>query len=449
MVNRDSVDARRECCEASEDRTNDWTRDVGPADAELLRRLPFARLARVPPAKRGGLPLGHELRILRRFVSGGSSSLDPSGLAPLYRRSLRGREALLHRALVLREALPAARWSELLGAGVLADWRARELLFDHGGDLRCAFAVVPLRDLLFAVDPQEGAFAGKIHIGQDSLNLLEFADRRALPQGARLLDVGTGSGILLIGVGRRVASAVGVEINPRAARAARFNLALNACANAAIEEGDIFARAVTRERFDLALWNVPFLFLPDEERERSIDGYGGALGIELTLAFVERLPALLTEAGHALLLTAAPILASGENRLATELRARGARLGLDVIAHVLQPFWMPHLRAFHARHGVDHFESTIVELRHGTGRYEQRAAAAAQRIRGARCARCSTGFALARDSRSELALARQPRLAEVPAGRRAAVRRHLEVLLRQLGARVGCPTFPNTSGSIV
>jgi SAM-dependent methyltransferase len=347
--------------------TSDWCEGVMASDGDLLRGLPFATLARVPPPKREGLPLGHELRILAHFLGRGTSSLDPSALTWAYTRLLGARDRLLFRALVLREPLPEARWDELLGPAVRG-WRERGLLAAEQDALRCRFIVVPVADMLFAVDPQEDAFPGKVHLGQDSLGLLRFVSTRMPAPGARVLDVGTGSGILLCGVARaaRPAVSVGLDINPRAVRAARFNAVLNGLEQASLEARDVFAPWQV-EPFDLVMWNAPFVFLPESERARNLDGYGGELGIQVTLTFLERLPELLGNRGLAIVMTAGPVFENGENRLASELRKRCARLRLDAMIHVGQSFWNPSLKAFHAGHGIDNFESVILELRRGSG----------------------------------------------------------------------------------
>jgi hypothetical protein len=357
----------------------DWTRILGPSDSKALRKLPFRHLSRIPPAKREGLPLGHELRILGRFVTGGTSSLDPSALSAAYLRLLRPRERQLFRALVAREPLPPGDWGQLLGDGTSA-WEERGLLVREAGGLRSAFAVVPVGSLLFAVDPQEEAFPAKVHIGQDSLNLLGFLSCRPPPPGARILDVGTGSGILLIGCAGAAREALGVDLNPRAVRAARFNTALNGLPIARAEEQDIFACDGSLGRFDRVIWNAPFIFYPEAERERNLDGYGGELGIGITLSFLEKLPELVADEGAAVVMTAAPVLVDGENRLETELRTRCPRLGFDATVHVLQSFWVPHLAEFHESYGIDRFESVILEARRGVGSVERRPSPGVRRL---------------------------------------------------------------------
>jgi SAM-dependent methyltransferase len=344
----------------------DWLGRLGPADVEHLRGLPFRRLARIPPPKRGGLPIGHELRILRRFLAGGTSSLDPSALTAAYLASVGARERFLFRAFVAREALPAAAWTDELGP-IAGDWQRRGLLAGDGGALRSRFAVVPIGDDVYVVDPQDASFAGKVHIGQDSLNLLEFLSQRiGAPAGRRVLDVGTGSGVLLVSWARTARAAVAVELNPRAVELARFNAAVNDV-TCTVTGGDVFALAPTLGEFDVVVWNAPFMFLPDAERELKLDGFGGELGIGITLEFVERLPALLAADGVAVVLTSSPVI-EGVDRLGAELAEVVPRLALDVHATTVQAFWIPRLAAFHARHGITRFDSVVLELRRGRGR---------------------------------------------------------------------------------
>jgi methylase of polypeptide subunit release factors len=347
----------------------DWSQQVDASDIDLLRSLPFRRLERIPPPKQSGLPIGHELRILGRFLTGGSSSLDPSAFTSAYLSMYDAQERLLFQSLVLREALTRTQWGEVLGA-MAPNWIERGLLVEESHRLRCRFAIVPVAGIIIAVDPQESNYSGKVHIGQDSLNLLQFITQQFPDSGGRILDVGTGSGILLIGQSASAEEAVGLDINPRAVRVARFNVALNQRKKCLVDETDILDANQDIGRFDFVMWNVPFIFFPQAEQEENLDGFGGHLGIGITLRFVERLPQLLRDDALAVMLTAAPVLKSGENRLETELRARSKDTGLDMVAHTLQAFWIPSLRTFQDGHGVDRFESVILELRRGTGKVD-------------------------------------------------------------------------------
>jgi methylase of polypeptide subunit release factors len=215
-------------------------------------------------------------------------------------------------------------------------------------------------------------FRFRVHIGQDSLNMAEFLSARNLRADARVLDVGTGSGILLMTAARGRREGVGVDINPRAVRLASFNAEVNGLTNCRVELRDVFESSTDLGRFDVVTWNTPFMFFPESWKETSVDGYGGHLGIEIPLKFVDLLPSLLSHRGTAFVLAAGPRMLDGSNRLDDELRRRLPALGIDANAHVLQTFWFPELREFYAQHGVEHFESVMLEIKAGQGRFVRR-----------------------------------------------------------------------------
>jgi release factor glutamine methyltransferase len=93
-------------------------------------------------------------------------------------------------------------------------------------------------------------------------------DGGSVHAGARVLDLGTGSGVCALAAARQGAHAVGVDINPAAVRCARANALLNDLAQYTdFRHGDLFD-AVAGERFDLVLFNPPFqLGTPRDARE--------------------------------------------------------------------------------------------------------------------------------------------------------------------------------------
>lgn len=77
--------------------------------------------------------------------------------------------------------------------------------------------------------------------------------------GMRALDMGTGSGAGAVFAARQGFHVVAVDINPAAVRCARLNAAMNRLeSHIEVREGDLFA-PVSGERFDLVLFNPPFL----------------------------------------------------------------------------------------------------------------------------------------------------------------------------------------------
>ncbi|MDQ4080132.1 MAG: hypothetical protein M3125_05180, partial [Gemmatimonadota bacterium] len=158
----------------------------------------------------------------------------------------------------------------------------------------------------------------------------------------------------------------------RAVRLASFNAELNGLANCRVELRDVLESSADLGRFVIVTWNTPFMFFPESWKETSVDGYGGHLGIEIPLRFVDLLPSLLSDRGIAFVLAAGPRMSDGSNRLDDELRRRAKPLGIDVIAHVLQTFWFPGLREFYAQHAVENFESVMLEITPGAGRFVRR-----------------------------------------------------------------------------
>jgi methylase of polypeptide subunit release factors len=285
---------------------------------------------------------------------------------------LSSREKLAYAAFVLGQPLAPADWETLIGPDAQAEWSSRGVLEPEGdGRFSVPFRVMCVGDVTVIVDPPGQTFHHRVHIGQDSLNMVELLTPWVPPTIDCALDVGTGSGLLLLTLVPSAETALGIDINPRAVRLARLNAELNERLNE-FEQRDAFDPSWAPEPFDWITWNTPFMFLPESHREASVDGFGGRLGIDLTLRFAERLKVLLRPDGVAYLLSAAPILQGGENQLEVELTALAATHGLDVSEIVLQSFWVPELREFYQSHGVVRFESVMLRIVHGIGRITRR-----------------------------------------------------------------------------
>ncbi|MBL9122395.1 MAG: methyltransferase domain-containing protein [Planctomycetaceae bacterium] len=356
--------------------TEDWTCAFSGQFADdfrqLVRTLPLDKLERIPPPKNAGLPFGHELRIARRLLTGGSSMLDQSGLSRIYLACTAERVRRLYQGLALGESLPLAGWRDMLGHEATASWIERGLLEPDPGDgFRCRFRLIVLGPLRFVVDHFGFSGGNRVHIGGDSLNMTEFLQRRVTDTGGAMLDVGTGSGLQLLSLSQRRDLGLGVDINPRAVRVASLNVKLNKAANCRIEERDAFDPAWTPERFRLVTWNLPFMFFPDDEVAANVDGHGGHLGIALTLRFVERLVDLLAPEGVAWLLTSAPVMLDGTNRLEVELAERTRRCGLEISTFVLQKYWDRRHAQFHRSHQIRSFESVMVRIQPGPGGFQR------------------------------------------------------------------------------
>jgi SAM-dependent methyltransferase len=345
---------------------------------ETLETLPLEALGRYPPPRNGGFPFGRELRVLRRRLKDESVQLYPSAFSSAYAALAPRRHRQLFQAFTLGHPKGRDEWCEILGEEAVEDWREQGLLLGDAAVLRPAFRIVVFAGLRLLVDAfaHQARFANRVHVGLDTMILLEAASGVATRRGRRL-DVGTGSGALLLALQEPDAEAVGVDINPRAVDVARFNARLNR-RECRFLRADVFEMD-SIGRFEFVTWNLPFHFMPADERGDNVDGDGGEMGIELTLRFVDGLPDLLTDSGSAHLLTSSPRLTDGTDLLTTTLARRAPALRLDIRVRALHALWSPSRRRFHLSHGIRRFENVLVEIRRGSGLVERNPAPLAQR----------------------------------------------------------------------
>jgi len=109
-----------------------------------------------------------------------------------------------------------------------------------------------------------------------------------VPAGSRVLDLGTGTGVLAIAAASSAARVVAADSNPTAVECARINAATNSVADRVEARlGDLF-EPVAGERFDLVLCNPPyFAGRPATALESAFRGgdfarrFAGGLGVHL------------------------------------------------------------------------------------------------------------------------------------------------------------------------
>jgi release factor glutamine methyltransferase len=143
-------------------------------------------------------------------------------------------------ALPRRDVLPRRLWRAVLRAKLaLHDRRKYEgVVVETIGDLN----LVVLPDVFNPVLLRSGAFLA--------------AQARRLAPGARVLDLGSGSGACGIAAAQCGCTVTAVDINPSAVRCTRIN-ALVSNVDIDIHHGDLFA-PVSDERFDVVLFNPPY-----------------------------------------------------------------------------------------------------------------------------------------------------------------------------------------------
>jgi release factor glutamine methyltransferase len=100
--------------------------------------------------------------------------------------------------------------------------------------------------------------------------LASVLDLALVDHDAEVLDMGTGSGVCAVIAARHARRVVAVDINAAAVRCAGINARLNHLEDKIeVRHGDLFA-PVPAERFDLILFNPPFLRgTPSDDRDRA------------------------------------------------------------------------------------------------------------------------------------------------------------------------------------
>lgn len=129
-------------------------------------------------------------------------------------------------------------------------------------------------------------------IGAASLTMAKATLRR--PVGSAL-DLGVGSGVQSLHLGRHVAAVTGTDVNPRALRFAATTAALNG-QRWELLAGEWFAPVAGR-RFDLVVSNPPFVVGAGGARYAYRDS--GIEGDGLTRRLLAEVPDLLADGGHA------------------------------------------------------------------------------------------------------------------------------------------------------
>lgn len=92
-----------------------------------------------------------------------------------------------------------------------------------------------------------------------------LAENLQVERKHRVLEIGTGTGIVAITVSRKCRTVVATDINPHAIKCAAHNIINNKTYNVELKEGDLF-EPVNGEKFDLILFNTPYLPTSEDER---------------------------------------------------------------------------------------------------------------------------------------------------------------------------------------
>ena len=95
-----------------------------------------------------------------------------------------------------------------------------------------------------------------------------FAENIDVGRDCKVLDIGTGCGILAVIAARKGGRVVATDVNPYSVKCAKRNAKINGVGDRiSLVQGDLFAPLRIRKEFDLILFNAPYL--PSQKNEKN------------------------------------------------------------------------------------------------------------------------------------------------------------------------------------
>jgi carbamoyltransferase len=206
----------------------------------------------------------------------------------------------------LQELFTPALFNTLVNLGLLIprneNWSSRVDLFDAAG----LYIATDHRYMLLPEDKIDEDLV--MYLGMDSMGLVYTAPRHNVDC---VLDLCTGSGIQALTASRYAHRVVGVDINQRALRFARFNAQLNSIEHVQFRLGNLYT--AVSGKFDVVLANPPFVPSPSQDyRFRD----GGANGEEILAQIIGGSADHLTADGRLFIVTDLVDLPKYQSKLA-------------------------------------------------------------------------------------------------------------------------------------
>jgi carbamoyltransferase len=208
----------------------------------------------------------------------------------------------LIRLFLLRCALTTTRLQEVFGDELFSTLCSLGMLIPRGTnwasrvDLFVVAGLYVATDHRYMIMPEDQIDEDIVmYVGMDSLGLVCTAPQYS---ANRVLDLCCGAGIQSLVASRYAKEVIGVDINPRAIRFARFNAQLNGISNTQFREGDLYQAADCY--FDTILANPPFVPSPSQKcRFRD----GGVNGEEILARIISESAQYLAPHGRLFIVT--------------------------------------------------------------------------------------------------------------------------------------------------
>lgn len=156
--------------------------------------------------------------------------------------------------------------------------------------------------------------------GDDSFLLVKWIPEQLKHHpDARVLDMGSGSGILAVEAAKHAKHVIALDKNPEAVKATKEAVAKARLDNVTVLRSDLFS-AIPDEKFDVIIFNPPYLPTHPDAKDFALDG--GKRGYELLTRFIGEAMGYLAEKGELLVVFSSH---TGKSRVEQEI----ARLCLD------------------------------------------------------------------------------------------------------------------------
>ncbi len=138
---------------------------------------------------------------------------------------------------------------------------------------------------------------------EDTFLLLAALESQNLKEADRVLEIGTGTGIIAIHMAKTTKHVVAVDINQYAVECARNNTQRNRIKNIEIIESDLFQKV--SGKYDVIIFNPPYLPTGKDEKVDDAVGCawdGGRSGRKVTDKFLRQAPSYLTKTGKIIII---------------------------------------------------------------------------------------------------------------------------------------------------
>ena len=113
----------------------------------------------------------------------------------------------------------------------------------------------------------------------------------------KILEIGTGSGIIAIHCAKAGADVTAVDVNPHAVNSTKINVGLNKI-KVKVLKSDLFSNVSGKLKFDKIIFNPPYLPSDKKDRFYDISYSGGKFGVEITNKFLKEAPNFLKKDGE-------------------------------------------------------------------------------------------------------------------------------------------------------